>query len=378
MFVPPTLKNSHSVISSPESVSGLTPCVESDGPTTVPSGQVLAPANLSAAQAKAAGLLMSGTYGPRSSILSNSAVLQSSLVNRLRRRTDLLGSTLYRLTWKQRATPSGRLIYALRASAHPTSGKDSGGSVNGWPTPTGNNGTGAGTSGRLGGENLQTSVQLTGWPTPMAATPNSLRGKGQDPMQRKAGGHQVGLQDAVTLTDWARETVTCSGWTTPAARDWKDSGKDIVPRSDNGRDRFDQLPRQAVLTGWPTPTTTNNGKGETAETRLSKGFGLNPADAVQLAGWPTVTSSMRTEQDLAQALTAGNHQNREEYSNSKLFNEPMRLTHTGTMLTGFSAGMESGGQLNPEHSRWLMGLPIEWGSCAAMVTLSSRRRRKNS
>jgi hypothetical protein len=42
------------------------------------------------------------------------------------------GSTLYTLTWKHRATPSGQQICALRASAPRTS--DSGST--GWPTPT--------------------------------------------------------------------------------------------------------------------------------------------------------------------------------------------------------------------------------------------------
>lgn len=54
------------------------------------------------------------------------------------------------------------------------------------------------------------------------------------------------------------------------------------------------------------------------------------------------------------------------------------VTASGEMLTGCSAGMESGGQLNPDLSRWLMGLPDAWASCAPTETPSLRRSRKRS
>lgn len=57
---------------------------------------------------------------------------------------------------------------------------------------------------------------------------------------------------------------------------------------------------------------------------------------------------------------------------------PARLTDAGKMLTGSSAGMESGGQLNPAHSRWLISLPTVWDDCAALAMQSLPTKRKRS
>jgi len=129
-----TLEAMNSTTSSPGSASGAMRPGAQDGPTTGGSPPVHAPASLSVRQAAEAGLLTSGTYGPRSTISSESAAFLSSLASRLQAKTASLGSTLYRLTWKDRVTPEGRSISALRASVRPISVSVY--TLHGWSTPT--------------------------------------------------------------------------------------------------------------------------------------------------------------------------------------------------------------------------------------------------
>ena len=119
--------------SSPELASGLMLCAAPDGQTTGQFGQAVARANLSARQAKAAGLLTSGTSGHPSIISSESVSLQRSLASRLQASTASDGSTLYRLTWMHRATPAGRLLPMLVLSGLGTNGSG----YIGLPTPSG-------------------------------------------------------------------------------------------------------------------------------------------------------------------------------------------------------------------------------------------------
>ncbi|SXD60713.1 C-5 cytosine-specific DNA methylase [Klebsiella variicola] len=139
--------DSISAISSQGSAGGRSRCVAQDGPTIAPHGQHHAPASLSARQAKGLGLLTSGTYGPPHIGLSASAALSWSLASNLAALTRMTGSTLYKLTWKPWAMPSGRLRFRLRASARRT--KET--VLIGWPTPIASNGRGAGNFNRQGG-----------------------------------------------------------------------------------------------------------------------------------------------------------------------------------------------------------------------------------
>lgn len=168
-----TLQDSPKFIFSLELRGGRSRYVARDGLITDPFGQVHVPANLSAQQAEAAGLLMSGTYGPPCIGLSASAALSWSLANNLAALTQTTGSTLYKLTWKRWAMPSGRLRFRLRASVRRTR-----------------------------------ETALIGWPTPTASnTKNAIR-NAERIMARKDAGRQSNLQDVVNLAAWPTPTAT--------------------------------------------------------------------------------------------------------------------------------------------------------------------------
>ena len=269
--------------------------------------------------------MTSGTSGRPGTGSSKSAALQSSLANRLQARTQNLGSTLFRLTWKPWPLPSGRALSRLRASVLRTSATE----PTSWPTPQARDHKGANSAGNDLMHNsrpLNEVAVLSGWPTPQTS---DSTGGGQAKRAMGDGRHGSNLNDFAML----------AGWATPRANDAEKRGE-LAPDIRNG------LPMQAQMAGWPTPSCNNDRTG-------------NPDSAMSITR-PDGSKVQQRLQDFA-AICG-----------------PARLTASGELLIGSSAGMESGGQLNPAHSRWLMGLPPEWDACAPTATRSTRSKRKSS
>lgn len=236
MSIPKTCESLSNAISSPGSESGPTLFGAPAGLMIELYGPDLARANLSARQAKALGLLTSGTYGRTSSTSSASAALQSSMESKLQAATQILGSTLYAMTWKPWITPSGRSRFRLRASVLPTQ------------------------------ENGR-----TGWPTPTC----------------QANSHCYGPRKTIQLKTYG------------AAR--------LCDPSDS----------------WPIGTKANT------------------------EGWDVSWT-------------------------------PQRAAVSGVTLIGSEAGIAFGGQLNPDHSRWLQGIPAVWSDNMPTETRSTLKRRASS
>jgi hypothetical protein len=180
-----------------------------------------------------------------------------------------------------------------------------------------------------------------GWPTPN--TPSGGRSVSIEKMD--ATGRTV---DGKKHTASLEHAVKFAAWPTPCTQDGPNGGPS------QGMNR---LPAAAAMAGWQTPKLPSGG-GQV--TRTTPGGGLRKLeDQVLLAPWGT--ASARDWKD-------GACQTADVPINALL----------GRQATLCGAETASGGQLNPAHSRWLMGLPREWDDCAVTVTRLSSRLPRNS
>jgi hypothetical protein len=192
---------------------------------------------------------------------------------------------------------------------------------------------------------------MAGWPTPMAGSAGTAtyNQAGNTDFSRKV--------EALCGKDVAGHNIKglMAGWPTPTANT-RDQ-----PETKRGLETLGGL---AKLAGWPTPNCPRNHDSDLSAGRL---YATKMQRDLPEQAWTTdwtdtaVTPGCFTGKDLV-----------------PLANGPARLTASGEMLTGSSAGMDAGGQLNPAHSRWLMGMPAEWDACAPTATPSSRKSRRPS
>lgn len=298
-----------------------------DGRMTEKYGREVAHASLSARQAKALGLMTSGTFGPHSTGLLSNADLSLLLANRLQARTDCIGSILYRLTWKERITPLGRSIPALRASV------------------------------------LRTSANVCiGWVTPSAR-------------DWKDTGEIRPRADGTEQLDQLPRQAFLVGWPTPRV-----GGNSSPGDAKRAGDKKARLEADVHLTGWPTPKASTAGPDYAIYDRMGTGS-PSPATVATFAGWPTPTaidanrgSLPPRPHDTGVPLT----------QRVQMATEYRFIPSTiGEMPTGSCAVIQTArasGPLNPAHSLWLMLGPFAtaWLKCAEQVTRSTSRRPKPS
>lgn len=205
-YVQMSLFDSDGATSLPGLADGIMPSDSPGGPKTGRCGRGAVRANHTPQQESGRGTRTSGTCGRNSSGSSASAALTQSLANKCRELLGSAGSMEYRQTWKQKATPSGRLYWAHTASVPRTSDSD----CFGLPTPQTHDCRGGKTPEQVeamrektgaGVSNLNEVCYLMGWPTPVKSSGDGGRVSSDPAAKVRPSGcrKQLTINDAAQL-----------------------------------------------------------------------------------------------------------------------------------------------------------------------------------
>ncbi len=174
----------------------------------------------------------------------------------------------------------------------------------------------------------------------------------------------------------------CGLWATPRALSFNESHQPGM----NGA-------MASWMSLWPTPRSADGDKGERTpegyrKNRERYGTGVDLPTSVAMWQTPVADDSVlrekgkfnsRGEPKLSgQAAMWATPTTRDHKDGQFTPNVPVNSLLGRQVWDGSPAPMEKRGSLNPAFPCWLMGFPIEWESCADMVTPLSRRSPRSS
>jgi hypothetical protein len=206
---------------------------------------------------------------------------------------------------------------------------------------------------------LATDASLAAWPTPNAGPQNDGDTTWQQRRADLKAKHGNGNGFGMTLG----QAASLAPWPTPMAGTPAQNGNNEAGNNDSSR-------KTVALASWATPSArdfkSNEGSEEFHRSRAEQSRGKPLSEqAHQLATWATPTAN---EKFRSEEFAKGRTPNMTELA---------RLAASGPTPNGSPAQTEKPGQLDPDHSRWVMGYLTAHLSCAPTETPSSLKSRRN-